>query len=163
MPPWPLEPRVNTEIRRPTRALELEPERTTGCKSMRGPRPASGTPPDCSGETCSLSEETKAPQQQQLVPPATRHDTAEGACPHSRRPCKQWGCPLSSVTHSLVEDEINDPMKNRFGQVCRDRRSKVTYVGPPGGSSRAVLSSQVHFGSRGSWSIEVVEGASPFL
>ena len=69
----PLEPRVNTEIR-PTRAAKLEPERTTGCKSMRGPRPASGTPPDCSGETCSLSEETKAPQRQQLVPPATRHD-----------------------------------------------------------------------------------------
>ena len=55
-------------------------ERSTGCKSMPDPRPASGTPPDCSGETCSLSEETKAPQRQQLVPPATRHNTAEGAC-----------------------------------------------------------------------------------
>ena len=55
-------------------------EHTTGCKSMRGPRPASGTPSDCSGETCSLSEETKAPQRQQLVPPAMRHDTTKGAC-----------------------------------------------------------------------------------
>ena len=76
----PKEPRVNTEIRRPTRTAKLEPERTTGCESTRGPRPASGTPPDCSGETSSLSEETKAPQQQQLVPPVTRHDTAETAC-----------------------------------------------------------------------------------
>ena len=39
-----------------------------------------GSLPDCSGETCSLSEETKAPQRQQLLPPATRHDTAEEAC-----------------------------------------------------------------------------------
>ena len=29
---------------------------------------------DCSGVTCSLSEETQAPQRQQLVPPATRHE-----------------------------------------------------------------------------------------
>ena len=54
-------------------------------------------------------------------------------------------------------------MKNLQGQVCRDRRSIVTYVGLPGESSRAVLSSQVHFGSRGGWSIEVVEEANPFL
>ena len=39
----------------------------------------------------------------------------------------------------------------------------VTYVGPPGGSSRAVLSSQVHFGSRRGWSILVVKEAGPFL
>ena len=73
----PLEPRVNTEIRRPTRAMKLEPELTTGCESTHESRSVSETPPDCSGETCSLSEETKAPQRQQLVPPATRHDTAK--------------------------------------------------------------------------------------
>ena len=41
--------------RRPTRAAKLETERTTACESTCGPRPASGTPPDCSRETRSLS------------------------------------------------------------------------------------------------------------
>ena len=99
----PLEPRVNTEIRRPTRAAKLE----TGtyhwlCKSMRGPRPPSGTSPGCSGETCSLSEETKAPQRQQLVPPATRHDTAEEAChtPLGRASSGGARCPLCNIVHT---------------------------------------------------------------
>ena len=41
-------------------------ERTTSCDLTHDPR--------------SLSEETKAPQRPQLVPPATRHDMAEEAC-----------------------------------------------------------------------------------
>ena len=50
---------------------------------------------DCSGETCSPSEETKAPQRQQLAPPATRHEHSWESLPHSCRPCEQWGSPLS--------------------------------------------------------------------
>ena len=52
---------------------------------------------DCSGETCSLSEETQASYRQEHVPPTTGRDSLRrGNLPHSRRPCKQWGCPLSS-------------------------------------------------------------------
>ena len=66
------------------RAANLEPEHATGCNSMLGPSgqwdSTSGTPPSCSGETCSLSGKTMAPQWQQLVPPAMRRDATDGAC-----------------------------------------------------------------------------------
>ena len=51
---------------------------------------------DCSGETCSLSEETQAPQRQQLLPPARRHEHGWESLLHFRPPCKQWGRLLSS-------------------------------------------------------------------
>ena len=117
----PLEPRVNTEIRRPTRAAKLEPEHTTGCKS----RSASGTPPDCSGETCSLSEETKAPQRQQLVPPTTRHDTVEEACHTPVGRAKQWGCPLSSVRSTRTSLSL----RVCYGLVCYGRASRRSFDG----------------------------------
>ena len=49
---------------------------------------------DCSGETCSLSEDQQLGRQQ-VVPSATRQEHNRESLPHSRRPCKQWGCPLS--------------------------------------------------------------------
>ena len=60
------------------------------------------------------------------------------------------------LSFGVVEDEINDPMKNSLGSSCRDRRSIVRCVSLPGGSSRAVLSSQVHDGCRRGWSILIV-------
>ena len=74
----PTEPRVDTEIRRPTRAAErslgmswsqlnagatIPHEHATGCNSMQIPsskQDTSWAPLGCSGETCSLSEETKS-------------------------------------------------------------------------------------------------------
>ena len=122
----PTEPRVNTEIQRPTRAAELEPkhalvaiqcrpipqEHATGCKSMQAPYPrnmplvasqcyTSGAPPGCSGETCSLSEETKAP-----TATATRASCHEArhnrrSLPHPSRRVSSGGALLSSDELSL--------------------------------------------------------------
>ena len=50
---------------------------------------------DCSGEMSSLSEDQKLCKQQ-VVPSITRHKRSQESLPHSHRPCKQWGCPLSS-------------------------------------------------------------------
>ena len=80
----PTEPRVNTEIRRPTQAGELEPKHATGCNSMQD-RPASKTPPVGLHPTAQVRhvhsvKKRRPPQQQQLVPPATRRDTTGGAC-----------------------------------------------------------------------------------
>ena len=44
---------------------------------------------DCSGEKCSLSEETKAPQRGQLVPPATRHEHSQESLPHMLLVCME--------------------------------------------------------------------------
>ena len=44
---------------------------------------------DSSGETCSLSEETKAPQSGQLVPPATRHEHSQESLPHMLLVCTE--------------------------------------------------------------------------
>ena len=97
-PPW--SPASTPRFDDPPRAAKLESEHTTGCMSMHGPRPASGTPPDCSGETCSLSEETKASQRQQLVPLAMRHDTATRACHTPVGHASSGGarCPLCETT-----------------------------------------------------------------
>ena len=84
-------------------------EHATDCNSMQD-HPASGAPPGCSGETCSLSGETKAP-----TATATRASCHEvrhnwrslphAACllprgatqlaePATLPPaCEQWGCP----------------------------------------------------------------------
>ena len=123
----PTEPRVNTEIRRPTRAAELEPkhvlvaiqcrpvrqEHATGCNSMQD-RPASGTPPGCSGETCSLSGETKASSA--TATRASCHEARHNrrSLPHCRRRVSSGGALLSylhsvyrtlyivlSITHSI--------------------------------------------------------------
>ena len=77
-------------------------QRSSGRNSMHAPYPrnmplvaiqcyTSGAPPGCSGETCSLSEETKAP-----TATATRASCHEAR--HNRRSlphpaCEQWGCP----------------------------------------------------------------------
>ena len=84
----PLEPRVNTEIRRPTRAAKLEPERTTGCESTRGPRPASGAlyltaqvrrvhsvkeqRPHSDSNTCLLPRGTTRPRKPATLPSAVQ-------------------------------------------------------------------------------------------
>ena len=91
----------------------------------------------------------------------TKDDIYEPAAGSLQGQVFQGGC--HHREGAVVEDEINDPLKNLQGQVCRDRRSIVTHVGLPGGSSRAVLSSQVHFGCRRGWSILVVKEAGPFL
>ena len=77
----PPQPRINTVRRRPTRTAKLQPEQFAN--STLWPEAKTVGLQDCSGETCSLSEETQAPQMT-----ATR-------LPHSRQRCKQWGCLMS--------------------------------------------------------------------
>ena len=99
----PTEPRIDTEIRRPTgmswsqlnAGATIPHEHTTGCNSMQN-RPASKTPVGLHlaaqvRHVHSVKKRSPA-QQQQLVPPATRH--ARLAKPATLSPvCKQWGCP----------------------------------------------------------------------
>ena len=92
------EPRVDTEIRRPTRTAERSPsmswsqlnagatipqEHATGCNSMQN-CPASKTPvglhPAAQVRHVHSVKKRRPPQQQQPVPPATRHDTTGEAC-----------------------------------------------------------------------------------
>ena len=47
--------------------------------------------------------------------------------PHSRWPCKQSGCPMSS-DGEVLEDEFYDPVNNLLGQGCLDQRSVVPFA-----------------------------------
>ena len=115
----PTEPRVNTEIRRPTRAAELEPKHVlvaiqcrpqpqvhaTGCNSMQD-RPASKTPPvglhpAAQVRPCSLSEETKAPTATATRASChkARHDRR--GLPHPRRRISSGGALLSSAVYEV--------------------------------------------------------------
>ena len=49
---------------------------------------------DCSGETCALNEDQQL-RRQQVVPSATRLEHSRESLPHSCRPCKHRGFPLS--------------------------------------------------------------------
>ena len=117
----PPEPRVNAEIRCPTRAAELElnmswlqfnagPSAGT-CHWLQfnaGPS-ARGAPPGCSGETCSLSGETKAP-----TATATRafcHEARHNrrSLPHFRRRVSSGGallCP-APITAAFMQSAGN--------------------------------------------------------
>ena len=111
----PRSPCVNTEIRRPTRAAELEPkhvlvaiqcrphpqEHATCCNSMQD-RPASKTPsvglhPAAQVRHVHSVEKRRPPQQQQqqLVPPATRRHNRR-SLPHFCRRVSSGGALLSS-------------------------------------------------------------------
>ena len=116
----PTEPRVDTEIRRPTRTAERSPgmswsqlnagatiphEHATGCNSMQIPsskQDTSWAPLGCSGETCSLSEETKS--RTATASRASCHETRTTgeSLPHFHRCVSSWGALLSSAVYELL-------------------------------------------------------------
>ena len=127
----PTEPRVDTEIRRPTRTAERSPgmswsqlnagatmpqEHATGCNSMQN-CPASKTPVGLHlaaqvRHVHSVKKRGPA-QQQQLVPPATRH--ARPAKPATLSPvCKAVGVPccrpLCISTHQVDSKQDYGPL-----------------------------------------------------
>ena len=127
----PTEPRVNTEIRRPTRAADLEPkhvlvaiqcrpvrqEHATGCNSMQD-HPASGAPPGCSGETCSLSGETKAPTAT-ATRASWRHATG---CNSTQDHPASWAPPGCSGETCSLTGETKAPTATASRASCHDAR-----------------------------------------
>ena len=82
-------------------SMKAQPqEHATGCKSVQD-HPASGVPPGCSGETCSLSEETKAP-----TATATRASCHKAR--HNRRSLPHFRLRVSSGGALLSSAMMND-------------------------------------------------------
>ena len=79
------------------------------CRTVRQVDSTSGAPPSCSGETCSLSEETKAPTA--TATRASCHKARHNwrGLPHPRRRVSSGGALLSSahVTPSEISAFLN--------------------------------------------------------
>ena len=137
----PTEPRVNTEIGRPTRAAELEPkhvlvaiqcrpvcqEHATGCSSMQD-HPPVGLHPAAQVRHVHSVEKRRPPQQQQLAPPATRRDTTGGAC-HTSAGVLAVGVPCCRLIVPWVPAGLFifcNMIDNRYRYVKRYTRKAFT-------------------------------------